>query len=67
MKLLQLTVLRLSGFCLGRPGWAGTRRHSPTHPLALETAVKLRWGSDGYHVRCRAWVCKSIRLLRFSS
>jgi len=25
------TVLQLSGFCLGQPGWAGTRRN--IHPL----------------------------------
>jgi len=24
------TILRLCGFCLGQPGWAGTRRN--THP-----------------------------------
>jgi len=27
------TILRLCGFCLGQPGWAGTRRN--IHPLTL--------------------------------
>ena len=31
------TVLRLFGFCLGQPGWAGTRRN--IHPLTLIVVI----------------------------
>ena len=33
------TVLRLSGFCLGQPGWAGTRRN--VHPLTPIVVISI--------------------------
>ena len=44
------TILQLSGFCLGQPGWAGTRRNinplTPimviSHPLFAPASVTIR-------------------------
>jgi len=59
MILNQTTVLQLSGFCQGQPGWAGTRRNvhpltpilTINHPLSASSVYCDRW-----HPPCSIYV-----------
>jgi len=62
-QLKHTTVLWLSGFCLGQPGWAGTKRN--IHPLTPIVVISHPLSAspiyyEPYHPLCSIYVPDSL-------